>query len=59
LTTMNGFLDNFGGAVEGDYLMFDGTLDIPGSIENLLTGGTAPLPAEAGSLESLLTGGIR
>lgn len=59
LTDMNGFLDNFGRAAKGDYLMFDGTLDIPGSIENLLTGGTAAPPAEAVSLQSLLSGGIR
>lgn len=59
LTAMNGFLDNFGRAAKGDYLMFDGTLDIPGSIENLLTGGTAAPPAEAVSLQSLLSGGIR
>lgn len=59
LATMNGFLDNFGRAAKGDYLMFDGTLDVPGSIENLLTGGTTALPAEAGSLQSLLSGGIR
>lgn len=59
LTAMNGFLDNFGRAAKGDYLMFDGTLDVPGSIENLLTGGTAAPPAEAVSLQSLLSGGIR
>lgn len=59
LTTMNGFLDNFARAAKGDYLMFDGTLDVPGSIENLLTGGTAAVPAGADSLQSLLSGGVR
>ncbi|PTR24044.1 phospholipid/cholesterol/gamma-HCH transport system substrate-binding protein [Rhodococcus sp. OK519] len=59
LTSMNGFLDNFDRAAKGGYLVFDGTLDIPGSIETLLTGGTEPLPAGTGSLQSLLSGGIR
>ncbi|MCL2535915.1 MAG: MCE family protein [Nocardiaceae bacterium] len=57
LTNMNTFLGNFDRAAKGDYLMFDGTLDIPASIENLLTGGTAAPPAEVGSLQSLLSGG--
>ncbi len=58
LTNMNTFLANFDRAAKGDYLVFDGTLDIPDGIENLLTGGTAALPPEAGSLQSLLSGGV-
>jgi len=57
LTNMNTFLGNFDRAAKGDYLMFDGTLDIPASIENLLTSGTAAPPTEVGSLQSLLSGG--
>lgn len=39
LTTMNTFLERFGKSVHGDYLMFDGALDIPGTLDKLLTGG--------------------
>ncbi|RDI28153.1 phospholipid/cholesterol/gamma-HCH transport system substrate-binding protein [Rhodococcus sp. AG1013] len=58
LANMNSFLGNFDRAAKGDYLMFDGTLDIPAGIENLITGGTAAPPPEAGSMRSLLSGGI-
>ncbi|QCQ93364.1 MlaD family protein [Rhodococcus sp. SGAir0479] len=58
LANMNAFLANFGRAAKGDYLMFDGTLDIPAGIENLLTGGTSGTqPPGPESLRSLLTGG--
>lgn len=57
LTNMNTFLGNFDRAAKGDYLMFDGTLDIPAGIENLLTGGLTARSAEAGSLRTLLSGG--
>lgn len=57
LANMNSFLTNFDRAAKGDYLMFDGTLDIPAGIENLFTGGTAALPPEAATLQSLLSGG--
>lgn len=46
LDTMNVFLDNFGSAVHGDYLVFDGALDVPGSIDMLVTGGRPPGAAE-------------
>lgn len=66
LTNMNTFLDNFGRSVHGDYLNFDGTLDIPGSIDNLLTGGALPGAAASppgaaapADLSALLRGGIR
>lgn len=39
LRHMNTFLVNFGSAIRGDYLVFDGGLDIPASIDKVLTGG--------------------
>ena len=39
LATMNTFLESFGRSVHGDYLVFDGALDIPGTLDKLLTGG--------------------
>ncbi|QNG19644.1 MCE family protein [Rhodococcus triatomae] len=62
LTNMNTFLETFQTAVRGDYLVFDGALDIPGGIDKLLTGGmflgsNAAPPLE--TLEDLLTGGAR
>ncbi|TQF68813.1 MCE family protein [Rhodococcus spelaei] len=61
LGNMNTFLGNFGKSVHGDYLNFDGALDIPGGIDKLITGGPnltgpATTPA-AGTLASLLAGG--
>lgn len=58
LANMNTFLGNFDRAAKGDYLTFDGTLDIPAGIENLLTGGLAPDAAHGpGTLRALLSGG--
>ncbi|MFC4604734.1 MCE family protein [Rhodococcus kronopolitis] len=62
LTAMNTFLGNFGRAVKGDYLVFNGALDVPGVIDTLLTGGALPAgPATQppGTLQALLTGGPR
>ncbi|MDH6282438.1 MCE family protein [Prescottella agglutinans] len=59
LTNMNTFLGNFDRAVKGDYLVFDGNLDVPAGIENLLTGGMTARPGGAGSLPTLLSGGAR
>ncbi|MGB7384186.1 MAG: hypothetical protein WA927_13300, partial [Rhodococcus sp. (in: high G+C Gram-positive bacteria)] len=39
LDNMNGFIDGFTGAVHGDYLVFDGALDLPETIAELMTGG--------------------
>lgn len=36
------FLTNFSSAIRGDYLTFDGALDVPQSIENLWSGGRLP-----------------
>ncbi|BDE12271.1 MULTISPECIES: MCE family protein [Mycobacterium] len=62
LATMNDFLEKFGKSVHGDYLMFDGALDIPGTIDKILTGGLlvngTPTPAPYG-LEGFLSGGLR
>ncbi|MFD4182943.1 MCE family protein [Rhodococcus sp. NPDC058514] len=62
LDNMNTFMDNFGRSVHGDYLNFDGALDIPGGIDKLITGGPLPSGAAttpAGTLASLLAGGVR
>ena len=60
LTNMNGLLENFTGAVQGDYLVFDGALDIPGTIDKLWSGGMAGQSiAPAGTLTDLLQGGPR
>ena len=56
---MNSFITNFNRAVRGDYLVFDGALDIPGGIDKILTGGLLlsgqPLPT-VGDLADVLTG---
>ncbi|MEZ5210780.1 MCE family protein [Gordonia sp. (in: high G+C Gram-positive bacteria)] len=61
LTSMNGFMANMSRAIRGDYLVFDGALDIPGGIDKILTGGLLlsgrPLPTP-GELRDLLTGGL-
>lgn len=62
LTAMNAFMDAFGRSVRGDYLVFDGALEIPESIDTVLTGGyftgTPPGPSPT-SLKDLLGGGHR
>ncbi|MGV0780557.1 MlaD family protein [Mycolicibacterium sp. XJ775] len=61
LTAMNNFLEKFGSSVHGDYLMFDGALDIPGTIDELLTGGLivngTPITGDV-ALEGFLSGGL-
>lgn len=61
LTAMNTFLEKFGRSVHGDYLMFDGALDIPGTIDKLLTGGLivngTPITGDV-ALEGFLSGGL-
>ncbi|MBM7367276.1 MCE family protein [Gordonia hydrophobica] len=61
LTQMNAFMSNFSSAIRGDYLTFDGALDVPGSIDKILTGGMLasgqPLPTP-GELADVLTGGL-
>ncbi|WP_082899979.1 MlaD family protein [Rhodococcus phenolicus] len=62
LVAMNAFMDAFGRSVRGDYLVFDGALEIPESIDTVLTGGyftgTPPEPSPT-SLQDLLGGGNR
>lgn len=62
LTAMNTFLEKFGNSVHGDYLMFDGALDIPGTIDKLLTGGLivngTPITGDV-ALEGFLSGGLK
>ncbi|MFF0815674.1 MCE family protein [Rhodococcus sp. NPDC003318] len=66
LDNMNTFLGNFGRSIHGDYLNFDGALDVPGSIDMLLTGGqiqgaaaSNPVSDTAEDLTDLLRGGLR
>lgn len=61
LTHMNSFMRNFNRSIRGDYLVFDGALDIPGGIDKIFTGGLLlagqPLPAP-NELRDVLTGGL-
>ena len=61
LTHMNSFMRNFNRSIRGDYLVFDGALDIPGGIDKILTGGLLlagqPLPTP-NELRDVLTGGL-
>ncbi|MFZ2512732.1 MAG: MCE family protein [Gordonia sp. (in: high G+C Gram-positive bacteria)] len=61
LGNMNSFMANMSRAIRGDYLVFDGALDIPGGIDKILTGGLLlsgqPLPTPQ-ELGDLLTGGL-
>ncbi|SNS53275.1 MCE family protein [Rhodococcoides kyotonense] len=55
LNNMNQFIAGFNGAVHGDYLVFDGALDLPETVGELMTGGrVADVPA---TLEQLLVPG--
>ncbi|QKT05764.1 MCE family protein [Gordonia sp. X0973] len=61
LANMNSFMRNFSRAIRGDYLVFDGALDIPGGIDKIITGGILgsgqPLPTP-GELGDVLSGGL-
>ncbi|SDU56334.1 MCE family protein [Gordonia westfalica] len=61
LDNMNAFMKNFDRAIRGDYLVFDGSLDIPGGIDKILTGGLllagGPLPTPD-DLRNVLSGGL-
>ncbi|GAB2673753.1 MCE family protein [Saccharopolyspora gloriosae] len=67
LTELRTFQVKLGGAIPGDYLNLDGTLDVSGTLLPLLTGQNPPLPTGApeqpvtppGSAAELLTGGTR
>ena len=52
-----------GGAIPGDYLNLDGTLDVSGTLLPLLTGRNPPVPGGSavppGTAADLLTGGTR
>lgn len=51
LDALAAFVTNFDSAIRGDHMMFDGALDLPGSLDSLSTGGEAragrPLPLGA------------
>ncbi|MEO9330442.1 MULTISPECIES: MCE family protein [Gordonia] len=61
LQNMNAFMKNFNRAIRGDYLVFDGALDVPGGIDKILTGGVflsgQPLPSPD-DLRKILSGGL-
>ncbi|MCR8896880.1 MCE family protein [Gordonia sp. GONU] len=61
LDNVNAFMTNFDRAIRGDYLVFDGSLDIPGGIDKILTGGVLlagqPLPTPD-DLRNVLSGGL-
>lgn len=60
LGSMNVFVDNFLRSARGDYLMFDGALDIPGVLRSLWLGAAPPAtpsPQPLLGLENLLQGG--
>jgi len=68
LVNVNKFADGFNRSVRGDYLLFDGALDIPGAIDLLVTGGVPldggpsvdlPQADVAAGLTDLLLGGAR
>lgn len=51
LNEMNNFIAGFSGAVRGDYLAFDGALDLPETVGELTTGGRiADVPSALGQL---------
>ncbi|WP_241483702.1 MCE family protein [Rhodococcoides fascians] len=52
LANMNQFIAGFNGAVHGDYLVFDGALDLPETVGELTTGGR--LEDVPGTLQPLL-----
>ncbi|MFD4369044.1 MCE family protein [Rhodococcus sp. NPDC058521] len=57
LENMNAFISRFSDAVRGDYLVFDGALDVPGSIAKLLSGGRPE--SVVTDFETLMRGGAR
>lgn len=62
LGNMNSFIDNFESAVRGDYLVFDGALDLPEVFRTLWLGPVdpaTPSPEPLLSIENLLSGGGR
>lgn len=58
LTALRAFQHQLGGAIPGDYLNLDGTLDVSGTLLPLITGG-APPPVPQGGPSALLSGGTR
>lgn len=62
LSTMSTFLQRFSDSVHGDYLVFDGALDIPGTLDKLVTGGVLVNGTPIGgreAWETFLEGGYR
>lgn len=61
LANMNSFMANFSRAIRGDYLVFDGALDIPGGIDKIITEdctGVGSAAAHASEIGDILSGGL-
>lgn len=62
LTSMSTFLGRIDQSIKGDYMVFDGALDIPGTLDKLVTGGLLvngiPISGED-ALDGFLSGGLR
>jgi len=62
LSTMATFLDRIDTSIHGDYMVFDGALDIPGTLDKLVTGGLlvngTPINGQD-ALDGFLAGGLR
>jgi phospholipid/cholesterol/gamma-HCH transport system substrate-binding protein len=62
LSTMTTLLTRVDASIHGDYMVFDGALDIPGTIDKLLTGGLlvngTPINGQD-ALDGFLSGGLR
>ena len=61
LATMATFLDRIDTSIHGDYMVFDGALDIPGTLDKLVTGGLlvngTPISGRD-ALDGFLSGGL-
>lgn len=62
LSTMSTFLGRIDTSIHGDYMVFDGALDIPGTLDKLVTGGLlvngTPISGQD-ALDGFLAGGLR
>ncbi len=62
LSTMSTFLGRIDTSIHGDYMVFNGALDIPGTLDKLVTGGLlvngTPINGQD-ALDGFLSGGLR
>ncbi|KAA5834202.1 MCE family protein [Saccharopolyspora hirsuta] len=57
--SLHRFFDLIQQATPGDYVLFNGTLDVPGTVVQLLAPGAPMPPPAAGGVDSILRGGTR